>query len=209
MLRQKNDPYAIKAAFFDAQAREAWAVKNSDPDEMKKFDRLFAVTGPLAGLRVLEPGCGIGRLTERLVAEVGRLGYIVAVDISPRMVAHARINLSDYEKVEIHLGPVEEIIGFENYFDVVICHQVFPHFEDQENALTKISNMLKPGGRIVISNFISSAEIKKMHSRAGSAVANDLMPPPQTMQTMIEQCGFEIEYWADDSDGYLLKANLI
>ena len=208
-MTQQKDPYATKAAFFDDQARADWAVKDYGPEEREKLDRLFAVTGPIAGLRVLEPGCGTGRLTERLVLEVGRLGYVVAVDISPRMVAHARMNLSDYDKVEIHLGPVEEKIGFENYFDVAICHQVFPHFADQANALSKISSMLKPGGRLVISNFISSADIKEIHGRAGSAVANDLMPPPQTMQGMIEQCGFEIEDLLDDSDGYLLKASLI
>ena len=103
---------------------------------------------------------------------------------------------------------VQEKIGFEDYFDVVICHQVFQHCTDQANALAKISSMLKPGGRLVISNFLSSAEIKNVLVRAGSAVANDLMPPPQTMQTMIAQCGFEIEYGADDSDGYLLKVSL-
>jgi SAM-dependent methyltransferase len=209
MQNQISDPYAMKSSFFDTQAREDWAVKDYGPDERKKLDRLLAMTGPLAGLRVLEPGCGTGRLTERLVLEVGSLGYVVAVDISPRMVAHARMNLSDYDKVEIHLGPVEEKTGFDNYFDLAVCHQVFPHFADQANALSKISGMLKPSGRLVISNFISSAQIEKVHGKAGSAVANDLMPPPQTMQRMIEQCGFEIEDWLDDSDGYLLKARLI
>jgi ubiquinone/menaquinone biosynthesis C-methylase UbiE len=209
MQEQRGNPYAMKSAFFDTQARADWAVKDYGPDEREKLDRLLAMTGPLAGLRVLEPGCGTGRLTERLVLEVGRLGYVVAVDISPRMVAHARMKLSGYDKVEIHLGPVEEKIGFDEYFDVAICHQVFPHFANQANALAKMSGMLKPGGRLVISNFISSAEIKEVHGRASSAVANDLMPPPQTMQRMIGQCGFEIEDWQDDSEGYLLKARLI
>lgn len=209
MQEQINNPYAMKSVFFDAQAGEDWAVKDYGPDERKKLDRLFAMTGPLASLRVLEPGCGTGRLTELLALEVGALGYVVAVDISPRMVAHARMKLSGCDNVEVHLGPVEAKTGFENYFDLVICHQVFPHFADQANALVKISSMLKPGGWLVISNFISSDEIKQVHGRAGSAVAHDLMPPPQSMQRMIGQCGFEIEDWRDDSEGYLLKARLI
>lgn len=209
MQLRKSDPYAIKSTFFDDKGRKDWAAKAYGPDERRKLDRLFALTGPLAGLRLMEPGCGTGRLTELLARQVGILGRVVAVDISPCMVDQTRLKLSGCENVEIHLGPMEEEIGFENYFDLVICHQVFPHFEDQANALVKISSMLKPGGRLVISHFISSAEINEVHSKAGSVVAHDLMPPPETMQRMLVQCGFTIENWLDDSEGYLLKARLI
>jgi demethylmenaquinone methyltransferase/2-methoxy-6-polyprenyl-1,4-benzoquinol methylase len=209
MQLRKSDPYAIKSTFFDDKAQKDWAAGAYGPDERRKLDRLFALTGPLAGLRLLEPGCGTGRLTELLARQVGILGHVVAVDISPCMVDQTRLKLSGCENVEIHLGPMEEEIGFEHYFDLVICHQVFPHFEDQTNALIKISSMLKPGGRLVISHFISSAEINDVHSKAGSAVAHDLMPPPETMQRMFEQCGFLIEDCLDDSEGYLLKARLI
>jgi hypothetical protein len=91
----------------------------------------------------------------------------------------------------------------------VICHQVFPHFANQADALVKISSMLKPGGRLVISHFISSAEINEVHRKAGSAVEHDLMPSPRIMLRMLGQCGFEIVNWLDDSEGYLLKARLI
>lgn len=209
MQKQERDPYAMKSVFFDAQAREDWATDDYGPDERKKLDRLFAIAGPLTGLKLLEPGCGTGRLTELLVQAIGTLGYVVAVDISLYMVAHARMKLSGYDNVEIHLGSMEEKTGFGNYFDMAICHQVFPHFADKENALAKIRSMLKPGGQLVISHFISSAEINEVHRKAGSAVANDFMPPPEDMQRMLGHCGFEIENWLDDSEGYLLKAKLI
>lgn len=199
----------MKAAFFDVQARKDWAAKAYGPRERKKLDRLFDTTGPLTGLKLLEPGCGTGRLTELLALEVGPLGHVVAVDISPCMIAQARLKLSGWDNVEIDLGPVEEKTGFIHYFDMVICHQVFPHFEDRANALIKIGTMLKPGGRIIICHFISSDEINEVHRKADPAVEHDLMPPPQTMQRMMEQCGFIIENWLDDSEGYLLKARRI
>ena len=209
MRLQKSDPYAIKSAFFDDQVREDWATRDYGPDERRKLDRLFASVGPLTGLRLLEPGCGTGRLTELLARQVGTSGHIVAVDISPCMLDQTRPKLSGCRNVEIYLGPVEEITGFENYFDLAICHQVFPHFANQADVLFKITGMLKPGGSIVISHFISSAEINDVHRKAGSAVSHDLMPPPQTMQRMLGQCGFKIENWVDDSEGYLLIARLI
>lgn len=209
MQSRKSSLYDIKSAFFDDQVRADWAARAYGPDERRKLERLFAMTGPLAGLRVLEPGCGTGRLTELLAREVGTLGYVLAVDISPCMIARGRLKLSGCNNAEFHLGPVEEKTGVENYFDMAICHQVFPHFADQADALVKITGMLKPGGALVISHFISSAEINEVHSKAGSAVAHDLMPSPEIMQRMIEQCGFVIENWLDDSEGYLLKARLI
>jgi ubiquinone/menaquinone biosynthesis C-methylase UbiE len=209
MKSRKSDPYALRSAFFDDQVQRDWATKVYGLDERRKLDRLLSITGPLAGLRLLEPGCGTGRLTELLAGEVGAPGYVVAVDISPCMVAQARLKLSNCNNVEIHLGPVEEKTGFENYFDMAICHQVFPHFADQADALVKITKMLKPGGRLVISHFISSAEINEVHRKASSAVAYDLMPPPETMQRMLGQCGFSVENWLDDSEGYLLTARLI
>lgn len=209
MQSRKCDQYTTKSAFFDDQVRKDWAARDYGPDKKGKLDRLFALTGPLTGLRLLEPGCGTGRLTELLAHQVGTQGHVVAVDISPRMVDQTRLKLSGYDNVEIHLGSVEEKIGFDQYFDLVICHQVFPHFTDQANALVKISKMLKPGGRLVISHFISSTEINEAHSMAGSAVANDLMPSPETMQRMLTQCGFLVETWLDDCEGYLLKARLI
>jgi ubiquinone/menaquinone biosynthesis C-methylase UbiE len=209
MQLRKIDPYALKSTFFDNQIQEDWAAGDYGPNDKRKLDRLFAIAGPLAGLRVLEPGCGTGRLTELLARQVGILCHVVAVDISPCMVALARLRLSGYENVEIYLRPVEELTGFEDYFDFVICHQVFPHFANQADALVKISSMLKPGGRLVISHFISSAEINEVHRKAGSAVEHDLMPSPRIMLRMLGQCGFEIVNWLDDSEGYLLKARLI
>jgi SAM-dependent methyltransferase len=209
MLMRRDDEYAIKSAFFDSQAGVAWAVKDYGPEKKEKLNRLFAMIGPLAGLRLLEPGCGTGRLTELLAMRVGTRGHVVGVDISPRMVAHARMKLSECDNVEIHLGPVEEKDGFDNYFDLVICHQVFPHFADPATALVKLGSMLKPRGKLLISHFSSSAKVNEVHSRISPAVADDLIPPPHTMQRMLEQCGFTIADWRDDSEGYLLKARLI
>ena len=43
-----------------------------------------------AGDRVLEPGCGAGRLTEKLAAWVGPAGRVLAYDESPSFLHHAR-----------------------------------------------------------------------------------------------------------------------
>lgn len=208
MHHRKDDPYLAKADFFDAQVQAEWAAQDYGGDEVKKLDRLFATTGPLTGLRLLEPGCGTGRLTEVLAEKVGPHGQVVAMDISPRMVAAARQRLIRFANVDLRLGPVEEMTDQLGRFDQVICHQVFPHFDDQAATLETLACMLKPAGRLVISHFIPLAEINDVHRKAGAAVADDLMPPKKIMQKWCGQCRLTIKQWQDDDHGYLLSALL-
>jgi ubiquinone/menaquinone biosynthesis C-methylase UbiE len=208
MRNQQDDPYLAKADFFDAQVQADWATQDYGGDEVKKLDRLFGVTGCLTGLRLLEPGCGTGRLTEVLAEKVGPHGQVVAMDISPRMVAAARQRLIGFTNVDLRLGSVEEMADQQGIFDQVICHQVFPHFVDRAAALKILVRMLKPAGRLVISHFIPLAEINDVHRKAGTAVANDMMPPAEIMQHWCGQCRLTIEQWQDDDHGYLLSALL-
>ena len=69
--------YKRKAAYFDSQVQAPWASEEYGPAEKCKLDRLFAETGPLDGLAILEPGCGTSRLTEILAGKVGGRGSIV------------------------------------------------------------------------------------------------------------------------------------
>jgi len=209
MHRQKIDPYAAKADFFDGQVGAPWAADTYSPTELAKLERLFTVIGSLDGLRVLEPGCGTGRLTALLARKVGAKGRVVAVDISPCMVAEARRRLSGCHQVEIRLGAVEEIQGCPAYFDRVICHQVFPHFEDQYETLSMLARLLKPGGRLVISHFLSSAEINDVHRKADTVVARDILPAWDTLRRWCECCGLRIGMWQDDAEGYLLSAGKV
>ena len=206
MNDQKDEAYQAKATFFDAQVRAEWAARAYGAEEMEKLERLFEITGPLAGLRLLEPGCGTGRLTTVLADRVGPLGRVVAMDISPRMVAAANRRLDGYDNVEIHQGDIEAMAGRLGMFDRVICHQVFPHFFDRKAAFGILARMLTPGGLLVISHFISIAEINDVHRNAGTAVAEDLMPPAETMRRWCAECRLRIHTWQDDDDGYLLCA---
>jgi demethylmenaquinone methyltransferase/2-methoxy-6-polyprenyl-1,4-benzoquinol methylase len=118
--------YKRKAAYFDSQVQAPWADEEYGLDEMDKLDRLFAETGPLDGLVILEPGCGTSRLTEILARKVGANGHIVALDISPKMVETARRRVASRQNVEVHLAEVEAFSLQESGFDLVLCHQVFP-----------------------------------------------------------------------------------
>jgi demethylmenaquinone methyltransferase/2-methoxy-6-polyprenyl-1,4-benzoquinol methylase len=206
MNDRKDGAYQAKATFFDAQVQAEWAAKAYGADEMEKLERLFEITGSLAGLRLLEPGCGTGRLTAVLAERVGPLGRVVAMDISSRMVDAAHLRLDGYDNVELHRGAIEAMADRLGSFDHVICHQVFPHFADHGAAFRMLARMLEPGGLLVISHFIAIEEINDVHRNAGTAVANDLMPPAETMRRWCAEYNLCIDTWQDDADGYLLCA---
>ncbi|MGD9210373.1 MAG: class I SAM-dependent methyltransferase [Desulfobacteraceae bacterium] len=206
MSNASFDVYAAKASFFDNQVRADWAKNAYDPKEQGKINRLLNVTGPLNGLRILEPGCGTGRLTVILAERVGAKGSIVAMDISSKMIAAAHKRLFGINNVTVCQGAVESKAVYFGTFDQIICHQVFPHFADPANALQILASLLNPCGLMVISHFISLAQINDVHRKAGTAVAKDMMPEADQMRTLCLKCKLAIETWLDDESGYLLSA---
>jgi ubiquinone/menaquinone biosynthesis C-methylase UbiE len=161
----------------------------------------------LRGLKVLEPGCGTGRLTEILSDLVGPTGVVVALDISPMMVKAARSRTATRKNVEIHLSAVEDFPMEEGEYDLIVCHQVFPHFEDKKKVLTSLSKALKPEGKLVVIHFINFDEINDRHRKAGTAVEMDMMPGKDEMRYLFDDTGLEIEFILNDQLGYFLSAS--
>jgi ubiquinone/menaquinone biosynthesis C-methylase UbiE len=108
------------------------------------FDRLK--TPPQS--RVLELGCGPGRLW---IENLGRIppGWGVALsDFSPGMIAEARHNLAGagrpfaFERVDAQAIPFADAS-----FDMVIANHMLYHVPDRPRALAEIRRVLRPGGR--------------------------------------------------------------
>ncbi|MBV6403414.1 MAG: Ubiquinone/menaquinone biosynthesis C-methyltransferase UbiE [Flavobacteriales bacterium] len=103
------------------------------------------------GQRVLMVGCGLGRSLPRLAALVGDSGRVVAVDLSPVMVAKARslcarhgLALVDVrcENLLEHLAP--------SGYDRIWFEFSLNSFGDPQAALQQAWSLLRPGGRCVV-----------------------------------------------------------
>jgi ubiquinone/menaquinone biosynthesis C-methylase UbiE len=199
--------YKAKAAYFDKNVGAPWAAAEYGPDEMVRLERLFQHTGPLRGLKILEPGCGTGRLTEILSDLAGDEGSVEALDISPRMIDAARRRTATRRNVEVHLCAVEELPLEENSYDLILCHQVFPHFEDKRQVLAILARTLKADGRLIIIHFINFDEINDLHRKAGTAVGSDIMPGQEEMRRLFDGAGLDIAFIIDDHLGYFLSAS--
>ncbi len=199
--------YREKAAFFDAQVNAGWASDSYGEAELRKLGLLFSETGSLAGKTILEPGCGTGRLTEILSKHVGNKGKVVAFDISPAMVNAAREKAGKNANTDIFVAQIESLPVPTVKFDLIVCHQVFPHIEDKPLTLNRFNDLLVPGGKVVIFHFIDFDEINNVHRKAGSVVQNDRMPEKSEMEMLFNNARLTIEFIKNDKNGYFLMAH--
>ena len=92
--------------------------------------------------RLLEVGCGMGELAERVARELG--AEVVAIDISPRMVEIAR-----GRGVDARMGDVQALPFSDGEFDCVVANWVLYHVPDLDRGIAELARVLVPGGRLV------------------------------------------------------------
>ena len=194
-----------KAAFFDRMATAPWATDPFGAEEQPKIDRLLVAADLRAGMHVIEPGCGTGRLTEILANAVGSSGRVVALDISAAMVRACRARIEALRHVEVLHAAIEEYAGGPETFDVAVCHQVFPHFDDAPAALAAIVRALTPGGRLVVVHFANADVVNKRHRTAMAPIQQDRLPSPAEMRRLLTAAGLIVDWCTDDPLGYLVR----
>ncbi len=194
-----------KADFFDRQAKEAWANDAYTPDETRHIDRMLRMAGIGIGSKVLEPGCGTGRLTGILCLAVGETGYVLAADISPGMMDVCRSRNAGFRHLDLRCDAVEQLDLPPHFFDAVVCHAVFPHFTHPETTLGVLTQTLKVYGHLIVSHFMGSAELNNMHRKA-DPVRNDRLPKESRMRKLFESNGLKIQHFEDRPGCYLLDA---
>ena len=95
--------------------------------------------------RVLDAGCGTGRVTAALVERLPR-GQVVAVDGSPSMVEQARERLGP--GVEVFVADLLEL-ELDEPVDAILSTATFHWIPDHDRLFERLSAALRPGGRIV------------------------------------------------------------
>jgi ubiquinone/menaquinone biosynthesis C-methylase UbiE len=192
----------LKAAFFDAQVNAAWAAAEYTAEQVQKISALFDLLGVRPGSSVLEPGCGVGRVTRLLADKTGSQGRVTAFDISPAMIEQAQQRCAQLPGVGIQCAALEDLELEPAAYDLCLCFNVFPHFDDQQRALIIMEQALKPGAPCAVFHLEPSAVINDLHRKAGTVIERDMLPSPQRLEAMARAAGLRLLSLRDD-DRYL------
>ncbi len=144
--------------------------------------------GDAVSLAALQPGevvvdLGSGGGLECFIAakQVGETGHVIGVDMTPEMLARARQagERMGLTNVEFREGYIEEVPVESDSVDAIISNCVINLSPDKSLVLGEMHRVLKPGGRIAISDIVTKGkipEVLQLDMELWSACASGAMP---------------------------------
>ena len=163
---------------FEREGREIW-------DRRSDIVRQLRLT---QGQAVADIGAGTGFFTLLMAQEVGATGKVYAVDIARNFVDAAVQRASDAGLTTV-TGVVNDQHSVKlppHSIDLAFISDTYHHFEFPKSTVRSIHTALKPGGEMVIIDFIRDSEV------SSSWVRNHVRAGEREVIKEIEAEGFEL-----------------
>ena len=147
------------------------------------------------GETVLDLGSGAGIDAFLASPEVGLVGRVIGVDMTPSMLSRARENAErgGFRNVEFRLGEIENLPVTDASVDVIISNCVINLSPDKPRVFREAVRVLRPGGRMVVSDIVLTRPLPESVRRsveayvgcvAGASLEEDYL-------RMVREAGFE------------------
>jgi arsenite methyltransferase len=122
---------------------------------------------------VVDLGSGAGFDCFLAARSVGPTGRVIGVDMTPEMLDRARRNAADdgYENVEFRLGEIENLPVADAGADMVISNCVINLSTDKPRVFREALRVLKPGGRLMVSDLVLERPLPESVRRSVEAYA--------------------------------------
>jgi trans-aconitate 2-methyltransferase len=181
-----------------------WDARTYDrvADPMTRWGEAVLDRLPLAGdERVLDAGCGSGRVTELLAGRLPR-GRVVALDGSPAMIDAARQRLARFgDRIAYLVADLGEPLPIEPV-DAILSTATFHWVPDHDALFRNLAAVLRPGGRLVAQcgGVGNIASIQRVLATIGDGWLGDVyFATPLDTVRRLEAAGFvDPEVWLTD-----------
>lgn len=159
---------------------------------------------------VLDLGSGGGIDCFLARRKVGESGYVIGVDMTPQMIQLAQQNKekSNYVNVDFRLGEIEHLPVEDNSIDVIISNCVVNLSLNKTQVFEEAFRVLKPKGRICISDILATAELPEevknnLASLAGCVAGAEYV---ENIQEILKAAGFtDIRLTPKDNSKQILR----
>lgn len=152
--------------------------------------------------RVLDAGCGSGRVTEQLLERLPR-GTVVALDASPSMLAEAARRLERFgNRVTLVCADLGQPLPVEGMVDAVLSTATLHWVADHDALFRNLVAVLRPAGQFV-AQWGGAGNIQSVLDALRAAGETWPGPwnfaPPEATRRRLEAAGFEVEQiWLHD-----------
>lgn len=153
---------------------------------------------------VLDLGSGAGFDCFLAAQKVGSSGKVIGVDMTPGMLEKAQANALKYgySNVEFRFGDIETLPVEDRSVDAIISNCVINLAPDKEKVFREAFRVLKPGGRMYISDMVLLEELpedlRNDKDLLAGCVAGALLK--EEYLRLLKKAGFSVEILNEDSD---------
>ena len=125
------------------------------------------------GQTVLDLGSGAGLDCFFAAKKVGETGHVIGVDMTPEMIERARSSAKRLKlsKVEFRQGYLEDLPVEAGTVDVIISNCVINLAPDKSKVFTEAFRVLKPGGKLAVSDIVTDGPLPESIKKSLSAWA--------------------------------------
>jgi len=125
-----------------------WRLRYREPTDT------VGIFGISAGMTVMDLGCGTGTFTVEIARMVGKEGVVHAVDLQRSLLAKAQLRLQQAAvdaPLYFHHSGAYQLPLESSSVDLAILIATLPQIPDRAQALAELRRVLKPGGRLAVS----------------------------------------------------------